>query len=239
MWNIEMTLHSLFFPLRIDRGIEITRINKIRARKIEKPCFTYHNTWSTQRKSQRFVLKTSNIFSVDMPRGAHEFSRHALSELGRDLSTAVADLHDIDYVIARASSKSSPGCPRGWWVSSDDCRRLENSLLSPPPSPPATSLRNVKAKLVSSEVQNGREGEKVPWTSFPSLPCDSLSRVLAFTAFSMQSPASEMQWRSNRHDLFMVAVGRCRIVVLIKLLCRIDFHGWKDKALSRSYVSSL
>lgn len=118
------------------------------------------------------MLETSNVFPVDVPRGVHEFprERHALSEHGRDLSTVVADLHDIDYVIARASSKSSPGCPRGWWVSSDDCRRLENLLLSPPPSPPATSLRNVKAKLVSSEVQNGKEGEKVPPTSFPSPP---------------------------------------------------------------------
>lgn len=59
------------------------------------------------------MLETSNVFPFDVPRGVHEFprERHALSEHG--LSTVVADLHDIDYVIARASSKSCPGCVRG------------------------------------------------------------------------------------------------------------------------------
>lgn len=189
----------------------------------------HRNMWGTSQKSQRFVLKTSNRFPAHVPRGAHEFPREhrALSEHDRDLLASVVDLHDIDYVIARVSSKSSPGCPRGW-VSSDDCRKLENSLLSPPPPPSATSLRNVKAKLVSSEVQNGREREREGgWKSSANFLPPCLEFLRFFIAFSMQSPASEMQWRSNRRagDLFMVAVGCYRIVVLIRLLYWIDFYG--------------
>jgi len=70
-------------------------------------------------------------------------------------------LHDIDYVIARASERQVPDVQRSrGGVTSGGCRRLENSILAARRRRRrrATSRRNVKAKLVSSEVQGGERG---------------------------------------------------------------------------------
>lgn len=186
------------------------------------------------------LLRVKNVKRISGSHGTGRarvscYARHrrTLYQMRRNLS---ADLHDIDYVIARAASPN-PGRPKkpresSFPASIRDAMTVEDSKTRFEPPPPSNFPSKCESQVgVVRGSLGGTRAKKFRRTSFPTRFAVSSSRLyetarlLALGGLWTQFRASsEMQWRSHSAriasaDLWsqsIVAARKRRIVVLIR-----------------------